>query len=215
MKPNSTLKKLIHGGMTVVMFTNTVQSVLAQQGVTIGNGGDVVEGVLSDPACLTPSASTCTIISIDKGMLSGILAPVPPQSSTVSIGGAGVLVNTGNVGTSQLHVCGTFTSLGMSLNTTIQIVASGASKTIYICDFDITPNNGSATNINFVIGTGTNCASGSASLGPTWYMAANQGKISANAIYRGFNSAAVGSAALCVQSSATSVFGVALYYDQY
>jgi hypothetical protein len=103
----------------------------------------------------------------------------------------------------------------MSIQTALQIVAASAGKTIYICDYDITPNNASATNISFQIGTGTNCANGNATLGAIWYMAANEGKIAANPFYRGLNSGAVGSSALCVNSSATSTFGVNLYYDQY
>lgn len=219
-------QQAVHGTLMVVMAVNSLPA-YAQQGVAIGNGNDVVEGTVSDNACATAGAATCTINALQRAIFSSVVAAIPAgtnaigtvslgiQSYTQSVGGAGMLVNTGNA-SAVLHVCGNYAQLSTTNNaTTLQIIAGASGKTIYICDFDISVS-GTATNINFTIGTGTNCASGSSTLGQTWYATGTGwAKAATNPYYRGLSSAAVGSAALCETSSATATFGVGIYYDQY
>ena len=207
-------QQAVHGTLMVVMAVNSLPA-YAQQGVAIGNGNDVVEGTLSDTACASPSTATCSIAALLRMNGSAIQGPIPSQNYVTPIGGAGMLVNTGNA-SAILHVCGSYAQLSTTNNgTTLQIIPGASGKTIYICDFDMSVS-GTATNINFTIGTGTNCASGSATLGQTWYATGTGwAKAATNPYYRGLSSAAVSSASLCETSSATATFGIGVYYDQY
>ena len=129
--------------------------------------------------------------------------------------GVNVIVNQGNVG-AFLHVCGSYTSLSMSTQTSLQMISGVNAKVIYVCDFEISNSSGTASAITLNIGTGTNCATNSSVLGGTWYAGSlNWGKIAANPYYRGLNSAAVGSSELCVNSTVTTTFSIGVYYDQY
>jgi hypothetical protein len=178
-------KKLIHGGMTVVMFCNQLPA-MAQQAVSVVNAPHV---------------------AVDSAV------GVAIATSFTGLTGSLILVNTNNL--AQLpHLCGNYTTVALTTNTTAQMVAGVNGQTIYVCDYDIMVGT-TASNINFVIGTGTNCASGAVQLGMVWPFGINSGKIAANPYYRGMNSSAVGSAALCAQSSATSNVYVGVYYDQY
>lgn len=202
--------KTAQASMCVVMLGNQAY---AQQAVRIPDGNDLTQGAKADGICPSPSNATCSVISLDRAIFSAALAPIPAQSFTASIGGSGALVNTNNA-SSIMHICGTYTTLSLAVATTLQIVAASSGKTIYVCDFDIS-NNATTTNISFQIGTGTNCASGITQLGQTWYANANWGKGAANAIYRGMNSGAIASSALCVKSTITATLDVGVYYDQY
>lgn len=202
--------KAAHASMCLVMLGNQAY---AQQAVQMQDGKDATQGAKADGVCPSPSNATCSVISLDRAIFSAVLGPIPVQSFTASIGGVGTLVNTNNA-SSIMHICGTYTTLTMAVATTLQMVAASAGKTIYVCDFDIS-NNATTTNISFQIGTGTNCASGITQLGQTWYANANWGKAAGNAIYRGMNSGAIGSSALCVKSTITATLDVGVYYDQY
>lgn len=207
-------QQAVHGTLMTVMVVNSFPA-FAQQSVRVPNGNDVVEGTVSDNACATAGAATCTINALQRAIFSAVTGPVPAQTYTTSIGGAGMLVNTGNA-SAILHVCGNYAQLSTTNNaTTLQIIPGASGKTIYICDFDFSVA-GTATNINFTIGTGTNCASGAVTLGQTWYATGTGwAKAATNPYYRGLSSAAVSSASLCVTSSATATFGTGVYYDQY
>ena len=74
----------LHGSMMIVMLGNSLPA-YAQQGVTIKNGGDVVEGSLGDSACATSGAASCTIAAIVRGVLAGVQAPIPPQTAPYTI----------------------------------------------------------------------------------------------------------------------------------
>lgn len=201
--------KAAHASMCLVMLGNQAY---AQQAVQMQDGKDATQGAKADGVCPSPSNATCSVISLDRAIFSAVSGPVPAQSYTASIGGVGMLVNTNNA-SAVMRVCGTYTTLSMSVATTLQIVAASTGKTIFICDFDIS-NNATTTNISFQIGTGTNCTSGLTQLGQTWYANANWARGASNAIYRGMNSGAIASSALCVKSTVTATFDVGVYYDQ-
>lgn len=210
MKP---LQKVVHGGMMAVVMFNALP-VMAQQAVQIQDGKDVTLGSKADAACPSPTTNTCTVNSLQKAMLSAINAPIPGQSYTASIGGVGVLVQQG-AGSAILEVCGTYTTLSINAGATSMQIIGTASGNIRICDFDISNNSTAGTAImNFVIGTGANCATNSSQLGQAWYMAAAWAKAAMNPYYRGLNSSAVGSSALCVKTSATTQVDVGVYYDR-
>ena len=230
-----------NAGLMVLTFG---QQAMAQQGVTIKDGQDVTQGAKADAACAN-STAICSIIALAKALYSGITSPIPGQSSTTSIGGVGILqggnpltlanpifvqnasatfttslggvgmlVNTNNA-SAVLHVCGTYTTISMAIASTLQLVAGAAGSTIYVCDFDISVNGVSTTNISMQIGTGTQCGSNTHQLGQSWYAGLNWAKIAANPYYRGLSSNAVASASLCVKSTVTSTIDFGLYYDQY
>lgn len=201
--------KAAQASMCVVMLGNQAY---AQQAVQMQDGKDATQGAKTDGVCPSPSNATCSVISLDRAIFSAISGPIPSQSYTASIGGVGMLVNTNNA-SAVIRICGTYTTLSMSNATTLQIVGASTGKTIFICDYDIS-NGSTATNFSFQIGTGTNCGNGVAQLGQTWYMSGNWGKAGGNAIYRGMNSGAIGSAALCAKSTITATFDVGVYYDQ-
>src|ERR1051325_8139238 len=127
------IKCAVHGGMMLVMFANNTIA-MAQQAVTIQDGKDITLGAKNDAACSSAS-STCTVNSVVKCLYSAVLAPIPPQSFTASIGGAGALGQQGT-GSAILEVCGTYTTLSLSAATTLQLIGT-ASGVIRICDFEI------------------------------------------------------------------------------
>lgn len=206
-------KQAVHGTLMVVVASNCLPA-YAQQAVSVPNGLDVTQGGLADSACASAGAASCSIAALARANLSAVLAPIPPQTYTTSIGGVGLLVNSNNA-SAVLEACSNYTSLSTTFNgTTLQLIAGVSGQTIRICDFDLSVA-GTATNINFTIGTGTNCASGSATLGQTWYATGTGwAKAATNPFYRGLKASAA-SAALCLTSSATATLGGGVYYDQY
>ena len=230
-----------NAGLMVLTFG---QQAMAQQGVTIKDGQDVTQGAKGDAACANATAS-CSLIALDKALYSGITSPIPGQSSTTSIGGVGILqgglavsstnpvfvqsasqtyttsigaagqlVNTNNA-SALVHICGNYTTLSMTIASTLVLVQGAAGSTIYVCDYDISVNGVSTTNISMQIGTGTQCGSNTHQLGQSWYAGLNWAKIAANPYYRGLSSNAVASASLCIKSTVTSTLDFGLYYDQY
>lgn len=194
-------KSAVHGGMSIIMFTNNSMAI-AQTSVRANDGNVSTLGAKADTACVTPSSTTCSVVSIMKGAFSATIA------------GASSLQGNNSTSVVQLRVCGNYTTLSLAVATTLQIVAAASGKTIYVCDFDIS-NSATTTNVSFQIGTGTNCATGSTQLGQTWYANANWGKAAMNSVYRGMNSGAVASSALCVKITTASNVDVGVYYDQF
>lgn len=230
MKIKRAANSVIQGSLAL-QFLMT-QPGFAQVGVTAQDGNIATLGVTTNTTpCASATATPCTLSQLERALLSSVLAPIPAGSNviggvnlaggTASIaltgGTATVQVQQGNSSTtvSNLHVCGNYTSLSMTVATTLQVVAAVSGKTIYICDFDISNGVTSTTTITWQIGTGTNCANAAAQLGAAWYAGTNWGKIAANPYYRGLNTGAVGSSALCVKSTVTTTFDVGVYYDQY
>lgn len=183
----TTTNSLIQGSVSLAMLVNQVPVVWAQQGVNVIN---------TNPNGATTSAQSAPVA-------------LPTDQST--------RVQQGNTATTiaNMHVCGNYTSLSMSVATTLQVIAAASGKTIYICDYEVYNGVTSTTTLTWQIGTGTNCASGLTQLGAAMYPGTNWGKIAANPFYRGLNTGAVGSAALCVKSTVTTTFDVGVYYDQY
>lgn len=208
-----TVVGLLKGMLSSIMGPIPTQA----SGISIGGVGQIgapwlVQSIQSATwTSQSLQAGTWTTQSVQAGTWTSQLAA---QSVTAPIGGVGNLIKQNNVVTTQLMVCGNYTTLSIATATTLQIVAASAGKTIYVCDFDIS-NGGTTTNVSFMIGTGTNCATGSTALGQIWYANANWGRAAMNAIYRGMNSGAVASAALCVKISTASLTDVGVYYDQF
>jgi hypothetical protein len=208
-----TANSIIQGAAAFSMLLGQQNIAFAQVGVAIQDGNAVTLGNSTvTTVCATPTTNPCTNNQLERAIMSAVQAPIPAQNFTVSVGGMGMLVEGANNASAVMHVCSTFTSLTFSVATTLQIIGASSGKAIYICDYDLT--NGTATVLQFQIGTGTNCASANATLGMPWQLGANSGVKGSNNVYRGMNSGAVGSAALCLNSTVTSVVGVQVYYDQ-
>jgi hypothetical protein len=69
----------------------------ATQPISATDGSNVTIGSTSDAQCLN-SSGTCSAIALLKAMLVASSGPIPSQSSSVSIGGIGLLAGTAKVG---------------------------------------------------------------------------------------------------------------------
>jgi len=211
-------------GSIAIQFLLT-QPGFSQVGVQAQDGNIVTLGNTTNTTpCATPTTNPCTQNQLERALMSAIQSPIPAGSNVIGgvnlAGGTTTVQNQllqGNDSTTfvSARICGNYTSLSMTVATTLQIIAASSGKTIYICDFDISNGVISTSTITMQIGTGTNCANAAAQLGGAWYAGTNWGKIAANPYYRGLNTGAVGSSALCVKSTVTTTFDFGVYYDQF
>src|SRR5262249_55888194 len=117
------------------------------------------------------------------------------------------------------RICGKSVIYDASTNGATQLVpptsgpGSTYTGTIFICGFVIATN--AAINVDLVIGTGTNCATGQVKITPAFQFAANSagiGVVADNASqFRGMSVPAGQN--LCINTSAGSAVQAIVYYD--
>lgn len=101
--------------------------------------------------------------------ISAGLALSQSQRSSPTLAG----VNSSGTVTS-ITACDSFAFLQMTTATTTQLVALAAGKSIRVCAYSIQGSTtATATTLRFVQGTGSNCATGLASITPAWNMPAS------------------------------------------
>lgn len=107
--------------------------------------------------------------------------------------------------------------LNMSTATTTEIVALSGSTIIYVCSFSIVSNGGTATNIKFVGGTGTNCATSQddRSGNMPFTAAANTVGISRGSGEGMIIKTSTAGDALCVTSSGAATVAIDVSYAQF
>jgi hypothetical protein len=72
----------VHGGMMIVMLGNSLPA-YAQQAVRIPNGNNVVEGTLTDAACASAGAVSCTINALSRLMASTMAGAIATGTNPI------------------------------------------------------------------------------------------------------------------------------------
>ena len=147
--------------------------------------------LVSQPVPVKDAASSTT----------GAAAP-----STASFTGA---VASGNL--AGIVACDNSAQLTVSTITTTQIVALLGTKSTYICSMVI--NGAGNTTGKLVSGTGTNCATGQASLTPAFNLVSGSAVSAGSGL--GYVMKAGAGAAVCVTNSAAVAINVMVAYTQF
>lgn len=108
--------------------------------------------------------------------------------------------------------CDSQAFLDMTTATTTEIVALTASQKVYVC-YWLAESNGT-TVMTLKRGTGTNCATGTASISPAWDLTAQVGFSGGSGLGAIFDNQTAGNA-LCVTSSAAVNLHVYVRYAKY
>lgn len=93
----------------------------------------------------------------------------------------------------------------------VQIVPPIAGQSVYVCGFDIVST--AAATVNFAQGTGTNCGTGTGTIGATWALGSNTVVTDSSSTFRGLKTAP--GTALCINSTTGSPAGVEVFYTQF
>lgn len=126
-------------------------------------------------------------------------------AALVAFVGAAKADNTGWGGVS----CGRAKIYDASTSGATQLVAAGSS--IYICGFSFFA--GGTVNVSLVSGTGTNCATGQASITPAFQFTAQTGFSDASSFFRGLT--VPYNTALCINTSAGVAVQAIVFYAQF
>lgn len=108
--------------------------------------------------------------------------------------------------------CNSVATYDASSSGLTQIIPAVGIKTIMLCGFDIVVG-ATATQVQLEAGMGTNCATSTVALTPSFRLAANGVMVDHVSGYSGIN-ASPGNA-LCVNTSAANPVQVLVYYGQY
>lgn len=92
-----------------------------------------------------------------------------------------------------------------------EMVAAVTGRTIYVCGYTVF--SGGTSNVKFVSGTATNCASTAADMTPAYAFIAQTGIVDGSSFNRGL--IAPVSNALCINSSAAVAVSAIVYYSQF
>lgn len=185
-------------GTVTVTATNLSTNVAQMNGVavTMGNGaaGTGVQrvAIASDNSAIAGAGVGAT----------GAAVPANAVYQGMNVGGN----TTGNIG------CNSMAKYDASTSGSTQLVALASSQIIRVCGYEIR-TGGTATNVKFVYGTGSNCATGAADITPAFQLAANDGQISRSPVYQGM--ATIASNALCINASAGNAVQAIVYYTQF
>lgn len=128
---------------------------------------------------------------------------VPARAAFVGTNSTGNLV--GLIG------CDNHALLNMSTATTTEIVALTAGQIIYVCSYDVMA--GGTSNVKFVRGTGTNCATGQADISSNYPLIAQTGISRGSGLGTVFRTTSGN--ALCVTSSAAVTVAVDVTYTKF
>lgn len=139
------------------------------------DGWNITEGTKADTALSGALPQTVSIVSILKGIYSGVNGPIPAGSASIgtvgintganTIGNVNLNAGTNVVGFTSNDPCtqATKQNFPISQATTTQIIAGTSAKKTYICSISIIGGTGGET-FNIVEGTGTLCATGIAAV---------------------------------------------------
>jgi hypothetical protein len=92
-----------------------------------------------------------------------------------------------------------------------QLVGLISGKSIYVCGYSFF--SAGTAKVKLTTGTGTACATGTASITPAYQLTAQAGIVDSSATYRGLKSAASGE--LCISSDAAVAVQAIVYYTQF
>ncbi len=208
------MKGSVAGGV-VVVGSGTAGSAAA--GVT------TVQGIASMTPILVSGTGTAGTAASAVTSVQGIASMTPLLANPGTAANWGVAatgaanpanavlsgVNTNNLTTAP-HICGSTATVSTSSATDTQLVAVSGSKTIYVCDYEI--STAGANNVYLEKATTGTCAT-LTKISQTWYGGTATNKTAPNAYYRGLNTGA--SAQLCVNTTTTAATDITVYYDQY
>lgn len=192
--------------------------------VTIQDGGNVidVQGTVTVTGTVTANAGTdLTTVNLlttaahnDAFGTAG--SPDTQVRSVQGVTGMTPIVISGANANPKIN-CTNNAFLNMTSATTTEIVALSGSTIIYVCSFSIVSNGGTATNVKFVDGTGTNCATSQSdrSANMPFTAAANTVGISRGSGEGMILKTSTAGDALCVTSSGAATIAVDISYAQF
>jgi hypothetical protein len=176
------------------------------QPVSVADGSSVALGAKADSAWASGSGS---VIALLKSIATNSASPAP--AGTNVIGKADALV-TNSTGVSQAIIgCDSTAVYDASTSGSTQLVALTSGKTIYVCGYSIVA--GGTVNVKLIYGTGSACATGTASMTPAYQLTAQAGIVDKSPFYSGLKTAA--SNALCINASGAVAAQAIVYYTQF
>lgn len=113
--------------------------------------------------------------------------------------------------TGEVVHCNAAAQYAASTSGLTRIITGVAGKITYICGYNI--HGGGAVNVGLSVGTGTNCATGTAAITPAFVLASGTDVSDSSSFHRGLGAAA--STDVCVSSSGAVASQVVVYYGQY
>ena len=169
--------------------------------------------------CAAVKAASTAPVATDPAAVVGI-SPNTPALPGMGVGATGsappanALYNGANASgnLTGLISCDKSAIYDASTTGSTQMVAISGSTTIYICGYSIFVG-GTATNVKFVYGTGSNCATSPANITPAYQLVANTGIVDGSLFFRGLKT--IASQALCINASGANAVQAIVYYTQF
>ena len=162
----------------------------------------------SGVTCVRVDASPMTV-TVQDGTAGTPASAVPSKARYIAVNSSGVLTLIG---------CNATALINTAVAGTTQLVAAAATQRIYVCAWEVLTSSTTATNVNLVAGTGTNCGTGTTTISetvrfPGLTSASLEAKVSGAPFWRGLATAA--GQALCVSSSGAAQVDGIVYYTQF
>jgi hypothetical protein len=194
-----------------VAFASTYQATVGSGTYFGGLNAGGSSGAAIEPwvvPCDATTSGQCAAVDSSGNISVKTTVALPAGTNTI---GAAYGSTSNNVNALQ-HVCSKHAFVSnITTATDTQIVAISGSTNIYICDYSFSA--AAADNIYLESATAGSCGGSKTKLDQIWYLATNESKGSVKSLYTGLNTGA--SNALCVNTSTTGPFDIAVDYDQY